>query len=106
MRIHSKRFLGFPVQTQTGTSLGRVSGFEFDTDTGRLTALSVRARGVVSGLLDQDLFVAWPQIVEITETAVIVKDAAMKSGIRAVAARPAESALGEAGISAMHRTET
>jgi sporulation protein YlmC with PRC-barrel domain len=85
MVISSKTLSGLPVQTRSGMALGKVAGFELDTETGRLSSLSVKTRGLVAGLLDQELSVVWDQIVEITDEQVTVKDTAVPAGGRAMA---------------------
>jgi len=85
MRLNAKKLIGLPVRTRTGTALGKVAGFELDTDTGRLATLFVKTRGLVPTLLDQELSVAWDQIVEITDAAVIVQDTTVPAGARVLA---------------------
>lgn len=92
MIVNTKHLIGLPVVTQGGVSVGKVSGFDFDTDTGRLAALRVKARGIVPGLLDQELAVAWSQVVEITKDGVLVQDGTVPLGGRALAARQSPTA--------------
>lgn len=54
--------------------MGKVSSLDLDAETGRLVTLHVRVSGVVPGLLDQEAFVAWSQIISLSETEVIVED--------------------------------
>lgn len=85
MRLNSKAFAGTPVQTRSGQTLGKVASVNFDSESGRLAGICVKTRGLVPGLLDQELFVAWDQIIEITATAVIVQEGTIPVGARALA---------------------
>lgn len=87
MIINSKRLNGLPVRTQGGTPVGKVSSLDLDSETGRLTALRIKARGLVPGLLDTELSVSWGQIVEITAEEVVVHDGSVPIGAQAIAMR-------------------
>ncbi len=88
MVVNSKQLLGLPVFTRSGVHVGKVAGFLIETDTGRLSSLSVKARGLVPGLLDQELAVAWSQVVELTNERAVVEDGAIPVRARALAVRP------------------
>lgn len=53
--------------------IGKVVDFEFDTDDGRLSAICVKT-GLVQGLMEDQLIIAWSQIVSMNEREVIVED--------------------------------
>ncbi|HWQ99314.1 MAG TPA: PRC-barrel domain-containing protein [Candidatus Methylomirabilis sp.] len=89
MVVSTKQFIGLPVVTKSGTAVGKVAGFDIETDTGRIASLRVKVRGLVPGLLDQELLVAWGQIVEITIAQVVVQDGVVPIGGRVLASRPA-----------------
>lgn len=72
--------------------VGKAAGFDFDADSGRLAALRVKTRGLVPGLLDQELVITWNQVVEITTEKVVVEDGSVPIQGRAFAVRPAPSA--------------
>lgn len=103
MRINSKKLTGLPVVTKTGAHLGKVSSFDIDTDSGRIESIHVKTRGIVPGLLDEELIVVWSQVIEITETNVIVTDALVPAGVRSIAAHTPKTAP-SAGISASVKT--
>lgn len=97
MSINSKSLHNLPVRTRSGQPVGKVASVDIDADTGKLVALRVKTRGIVPGLLDQELSVAWGQIVEITEKEVIVEDGTVPMSNRAMAsASPAVSRAGSA----------
>ncbi|MBD3250952.1 hypothetical protein GF380_00530 [Candidatus Uhrbacteria bacterium] len=89
MRISSKQLTGLPVRTKSGKNLGKVHLFELDTLSGRLDTLHVKTGGIVHGLIADDLLIRWSQVVELSDQAVIVSDATVPEGARALAAGPA-----------------
>jgi sporulation protein YlmC with PRC-barrel domain len=92
MRINSRHLAGLPVVTKSGRDLGRVGSFDVDTDSGRLVTLRVKTRGLVKGLLDQDLLINWSQVENIDETRVTVSDGSVPAGVRELASRAAGAA--------------
>jgi len=72
--------MGIPVRTRSGTVVGRLTDLLVETDTGRVAFLLVRSRGFIPGLMDQDLRVAWTQVVSLSEQEAIVADNAVPSG--------------------------
>ena len=89
--LNSKRMVGVPVKTTSGVPVGSVASLDFDEETGRLAILYVRARGVVSKLLEDELVVSWSQIVTITESEVVIKDAYVPQGVTVASAVPSVS---------------
>jgi uncharacterized protein YrrD len=57
--LNSKR-----LQTRSGHALGKLQSIDLDADTGHLTAIHV-VTGLVKGLLNDELVIAWNQVVEI-----------------------------------------
>jgi sporulation protein YlmC with PRC-barrel domain len=92
MRINSKQLTNLPVITKSGQDLGKVGNFDIDSDSGRLMTIHVKTRGLVKGLLDTDLLVDWSQIVTIDEDKVVVSDASVPGGVKALASQTAGSA--------------
>ena len=45
MKLSLKTFLGLPVHSRSGLDLGRVSGADMDTDSGRLQTIHVKSTG-------------------------------------------------------------
>ena len=75
MVINTKELISLPVRTVAGTAIGKVSSIDFDAETGRLIAILVNPKSMVSALSRGDLLIQWDQIVEITAKQVTVKDA-------------------------------
>jgi len=74
MNLNTKTLVGTKVITQSGMAVGKLASLELDGDTGRVTALKVRTRGMVPGLLDNELIVAWSQVVSMSEKEIVVVD--------------------------------
>jgi sporulation protein YlmC with PRC-barrel domain len=102
MRVNTKQLIGMPVDTKSGSALGRVASADFDAETGRIATLHVKARNVIQGLLNEEFLVDWSQIVEITEAHVVVQDTTVPEGVRsfaqiASATTPSGAQLSERG---------
>lgn len=85
MNFNSKQMGGVPVSTRSGRILGKTASFDFDCDTGRLSAIRVKTRGLVSGLMSDELIIPWAAIVEITDKQIMVQDAAIPDTAVAIA---------------------
>lgn len=81
MLLNSKTAMGLPVRTKSGIQLGKLASFDLDAETGRLTALHVRVRGMVPGLLDDEAIVAWPQVVTMDDKEIVVVDSFATRGV-------------------------
>lgn len=55
---------------------------DVDVDTGKLSALRVRAPGLIPHFVDQEVAIGWPQIVSIDEKEVVVSDGTVPAGGR------------------------
>ncbi|MEK7116508.1 MAG: hypothetical protein AAB879_03875 [Patescibacteria group bacterium] len=75
MPVNTKRMAGAGVRTKSGIVVGKFVSADLDGDTGKLAAVRVAPRGVVSGLLAKELVIGWQSIVSMTETEIIVTDA-------------------------------
>ena len=75
--LNSKKMLGVSVITRAGRDIGKVASFDVDATTGRLVTLHVKTRGLVSGLLQNELLVSWDAVLEMTEARVVIADAAI-----------------------------
>jgi len=89
MKLSIKVFIGLPVQSRSGLDLGRVSGGDIDTESGRLQTIHVKAGGLVKGLMNDEALINWSQVIEITDKAVIVDDAASQKAEAKEASREA-----------------
>jgi sporulation protein YlmC with PRC-barrel domain len=92
MRLNSKQIIGLPVETKSKQHLGKIGSFDVDADTGQVQTFHVKTRGLVKGLLDEELLVNWSQVIEMNDERMVVADASVPQGVRALAARPVESA--------------
>ena len=74
-RCSSSEAKGLPVVTKSGQAIGTVSGFIFDTDRGSIAQIEVRPAGLVRGFVAHELLIAWDEVIEWTETHIVVSDA-------------------------------
>ena len=72
-------------RTKSGHKLGRVSAVEVDELTGKIAIFFVVAEGMIKGLLDNELSVAWNQVVEWRGDELVVADGAVPMGAANVA---------------------
>lgn len=79
MVVNSKRLGKAAIRTQSGVRLGTLASVDLDGETGKLVAIRVLAKGPVMGLLSNELVIAWPDIVSMTEREIVVKDAFVPS---------------------------
>tara|TARA_Y100000310_G_C20097111_1_gene541004 strand:- start:151 stop:486 length:336 start_codon:yes stop_codon:yes gene_type:complete len=79
MRLTDQQINGLPVQTRSGQSLGRVTGFEVEVGTQKIMHYHIKT-GLIKGLWHQQLVIASEQVVEITSVKMVVEDAAAKPG--------------------------
>jgi len=79
MSINSKNLLGLPVLTKSGDYLGRVSGFELDETSGKITQYLV-ARIYIMGLIKSgELLINETQVISITKEKMVVADTLIKA---------------------------
>lgn len=78
MILNSHTMRGVKVVTRSGQAIGKVASFDLDAATGRLVALRVRANGLMTGLLDQELTVSFDAIIEMTRTQVVIADGSVQ----------------------------
>lgn len=76
MIVKAKDLLHLPVRTKGGTAVGKVSGIEIQTDTGRMETLLVKPSGK---LLGSELRVAWNQIVSLSDKEAVIQDATVQA---------------------------
>ena len=89
MKLNSKSMHGLPVFTEQGISVGKLASFDINAETGKLAGLRVSHRGILSGLLADELIVPWNAIVEMNNERIVIQDTAIPSEARAIAKEPA-----------------
>jgi sporulation protein YlmC with PRC-barrel domain len=85
MHLNSKELIGLPVVTKSGTGLGKLASIDVDADSGRLVTLHVKTRGIVPGLMSDEVLVGWASVIEMTNERIVVADAAVTAGATAFA---------------------
>ncbi len=82
MRVNSKRLARAMVRTVSGVQVGKLASIDLDGESGKLIAIRVAPRGVVSGLLSEELVIAWQYVVSMDEEEIIVEDASVHSSAK------------------------
>jgi len=104
MIVNTKEMAGVPVVTRSGQPVGKVASFDVDAETGRLAVLRAKTRGLLPGLLSDELLIEWNAIIAFGTERVIVADAAVKQThenlARSVAPSPAPTMMSVLGGSA------
>jgi sporulation protein YlmC with PRC-barrel domain len=85
MILNSKALQGIPVETKSGQTLGKLGSVDVDGETGRISTFHVKSGGLVSGLLGDELMIAWDQVIELTDERLLVTDAAVPAQLRVLA---------------------
>lgn len=99
MIVNTKDMLGVPVVTRSGQMVGKVTSFDLDASTGQMMRLHVKTRGLVAGLLQNELYVAASSVIRLSLESVVIADAAVTEEGHASAQRinPASSLPGVLG---------
>jgi uncharacterized protein YrrD len=74
MIIPWNNLLNLPVETASGKALGIVSGVDVDADTHAVKMYRVKSRGLIKGLLNDELLVAANQVISINKERMVVND--------------------------------
>jgi len=77
MIVNTKDMVGIPVETRSGERVGKVASFDLDQATGHLMSLHVKSRGLVHGLMADELLVPWTSILEMSLKKVVIQDGAV-----------------------------
>lgn len=85
MNLNTKDLIGLAVQTRSGSAIGKVASFDVDADSGRIVTFNVKPGNLVTGLLADDLMISWASVLELTPKALIVSDATVPVGAKALA---------------------
>lgn len=74
MRIREKNLLHLPVFTQSGKGLGKVVGFDLNTETHVVTTYYIKTHRLLSRPFGSELVVAPSQVIKITKEKMVVED--------------------------------
>lgn len=79
-QVNTKEMAGVPVLSKTGSPLGKVASFDLDPLTGRLMTMRVKTKGLMAGMIADELMISWDAIVEMDQKKVVVIDQAVSAG--------------------------
>jgi len=74
MKINYKQLIGLPVTTELGKYVGRVTGFELNSETHQIFKYEVRTGELLVKIFGEQLLIAPEQVVKITSSEMIVED--------------------------------
>jgi sporulation protein YlmC with PRC-barrel domain len=74
MLVNTKDMVGVQVHTKSGEQVGKVASFDLDALTGHLQSMHVKTRGIMAGVMSEDIMVPWDAIIEMSKEKVVVRD--------------------------------
>jgi len=74
MKLTAKNIIGLAVYTQSGTHLGKVADFSFDTETQTVTQYTVKRSGLITDLWPKELLIHPDQVISLTDEKMVVDD--------------------------------
>ena len=89
MIVKNNQLIGLLVETRSGELLGRVSGFELDSQSHEIIRYQVKKSGIWPVLLSKYLLIHKNQVVSLTAEKMIVEDALVKDKKIAESTMPA-----------------
>ena len=79
MIISNKDLINLPVETRSGDSLGKVTGFDIDADNGQILKYYVSGSNIFKLIIsDEKMLVDKDQVIEITREKMVVIDLLIK----------------------------
>lgn len=85
----SQNLINLPVLTENGEDVGRISDFEIDADSQKISAYFVKPGRFFSGLFSDNLIIKPAQVIAISSEQMTVEDNAVKEKSAAPAGQPA-----------------
>jgi uncharacterized protein YrrD len=71
------------VETKSGQNLGLLTGFDLDNETHEIKTYRVRSKGLIKGLLKDELLISREQVISISAERMVVYDAVITQGAHA-----------------------
>lgn len=87
-QLSDKQLIGLPVETQSGTALGKIRGFVVDADHGSIAQYVVKNANPLRELFGKELLVASSQVITLTAEKMVVDDLVVAEKKRAPATAP------------------
>lgn len=89
MFVNTKDMAGVPVETKSGEHVGKVASFDLDCATGQMVSLHVKTKGLVHGLMADELIVPWTSVLEMTPEKAVIQDGLIEERFHSLARMPA-----------------
>lgn len=87
-KISDKQLFGLPVETESGTPLGKVQGFHMDAEHHAVVQYIVKNSNPLKDFFNRELLVAPSQVLSISEQKMVVDDSVVAEKKRAPAVVP------------------
>lgn len=87
--ITDKQLIGLPVETKSGTHLGKVHGFSLDPLSHAVLQYTVKNTTLLHDLFGKEYLIAAAQVLSLTEEKMVVDDLTVQESDRVPAASPA-----------------
>jgi len=81
MIIPWDNLINLSVETQSGNALGAVSGVDIETETHAVKTFRVKSKGIIKGLLNDELLISSNQVISIDKDKMVVNDNAVTEKI-------------------------
>jgi len=98
MNLQWQQLINLPVRTKSGQALGVLVGFELNGETHEIRVYHVKPRGLIKGLLRQELLIAREQVVSLNQEEMVVDDALVEAAARSTSSVVAVAPKGELGV--------
>lgn len=83
MLLNHKILVGLPVETKSGLLLGKIKGFEIDSETHVVRQYIVKSHNLIGKILSEEsgeLVIGKDQVLEISKNKMVVEDGVVKEG--------------------------
>jgi len=81
MIIPWDNLINLSVETSSGNALGAVSGVDIETETHAIKSYRVKSKGIIKGLLNDELVISSTQVISIDKDKMVVNDNAVTEKI-------------------------
>jgi uncharacterized protein YrrD len=81
MIIPWDNLINLSVETESGNALGAVSGVDIETEAHAIKSYRVKSKGIIKGLLNDELLISSTQVISIDKDKMVVDDNAVREKI-------------------------
>lgn len=74
MILSWENLINLSVETESGSVLGSVNGVDTDTETHAIRTYRIKSKGIIKGLLNNELLISSSQVISIDKNKMVVSD--------------------------------